>query len=226
MHSFAARAQTSTTTNRTSVADDNSCGQICSVKFSSKQAGRYYPLLRKHVNCSAMMRRMANPPAVRITPPPRIPPPDTYMSFTQNGQCPLKAKWYIDQSNSSSSSRPLYFDASKFRKLMEADRSGKIISHYADPYRLLKRTLFRYRNYIKNAHVAVVGTAMPWAEAILMNLGAGRITVLEYRALVIEHKRVFTVTPSRFANNFLTATNNGAAVRCICDCFALMLSLM
>lgn len=185
------------------------------MEYSSKQAGRYYPLLRKNVNCRAIMRRMANPPDVVIKPPPRVPPLDTFINFTQNGECPVKALWYMDQSgsNSSRSNRPLYFSASTFRQLMESDNKGQIISHYGDPHRLLKPTLARYRRYIQNAHVAVVGTAMPWAEAMLLNQGAGRITTLEYRALVIEDKRVVTITPSRFAMNFLEAMNNGTTVR-------------
>jgi len=211
-------AQTSTASSRSSATfEDNNCGQICSVEFSSKLAGRYYPLLRKNVNCRAIMRRMAHPPDVVLKPPPRVPPLNTFSNFTQNGQCPVKALWYMDQSgsNSTRSNRPLYFSASKFRQLMESDNKGQIISHYGDPYRLLKPTLAPYRRYIQNAHVAVVGTAMPWAEAMLINQGARRITTLEYRALVIEDERVVTITPSRFAINFLEAMNNGTTVRCM-----------
>jgi len=91
-----------------------------------------------------------------------------------------------------------------------------VISHYGDPHRILKPTLGRYRRHIRDGHVAVVGTEMPWAEAMLINLGAGRVTTLEYRTLVIEHRRVSTVTPSQFARNFLEATDNGNAVRSIC----------
>jgi len=96
--------------------------------------------------------------------------------------------------------------------LLEADRRGKVISHYGDPLRRLKPTLRRYRHRIADRHVAVVGTELPWAEAMLVNMGAGRVTTLEYRALVIEHSRVVTVTPSRLARNFLEATNSNKTV--------------
>ena len=95
-----------------------------------------------------------------------------------------------------------------------------MISHYiyGDPHRILKPTLGRYRQHIRGGHVAVVGTEMPWAEAMLINMGAGRITTLEYRTLVIEHSRVAAITPAQFASNFLEATDNGQAVRSICCC--------
>jgi len=160
------------------------------------------------------MRRMARQPADPVIPAPFCPPADTISDFTQHGQCPLKSNvWYFDQSNATSSNQPLYFNAFTFGRLMNEDRRGKIISHYGDRCRRLKPTLGRYRHHIHGGHVAVVGTEMPWAEAIMINLGAGRVTTLEYRALIIEHQHVVTITPSQFAMNFLQATTKGNTVR-------------
>jgi len=216
MHLFTAGSQTSEASRRSSVTDEDDCGQICSIQFSSQQPGRYYPLLSKHVDCPAIMRRMARQPAAPVIPAPFCPPADAISNFTQHGQCPLKSNvWYFDDSNSTSS-KPLYFSESTFQKLMAADLRGKVVSYYGDPYRLLKPTLARYRRHIRDGHVAVVGTEMPWAEAIMINLGAGRVTTLEYRDLVIEHRRVVTVTPSQFAKNFLESVNKGESVRYVC----------
>jgi len=88
---------------------------------------------------------------------------------------------------------------------LEADRSGKKIMSYADT---IKPTLLHYRNVIAGGNVAVVGTEIPWAEAIMANLGARRITTLEYRPLTIEDNRVVTMTPSRFATKFLQANDS------------------
>ena len=183
-------------------SDEDNCGQICSLNFTSKQDGRYYPLLRKTVNCHSIMRRMASPPTVSLSHPPRNPPPGTKDSFTMHGQCPLASRrWYFDNSKPTSSGKPLYYNAATFKKLMEADRNGKRISTYEDPYHLLKPTLATYRRYINNSHVAVLGTEKPWAEAMLMNLGPRRITTLEYRSLIIQHSRVKVITPYQFAAN-------------------------
>ena len=215
---FVDEAQTSEVNNRSSPIDEGSCGQICSTEFSSKQDGRYYPLLRKHVDCSNIMRRMARQVSL-LSHPPRYPPTDAISSFTQHGQCPITKISYFDDSNSSSSKSKLHFSASKFRQLMMADRRGKKITHYGDPKRRIKPALVRYRHYIYNASVAVVGTLMPWAEAMLMNLGAKRITTLEYQSVVIDHKRVVTITPSQFATNFLQAMKNRKEVCCTSNLF-------
>ena len=96
---------------------------------------------------------------------------------------------------------------------MKADRRGRHIMHYGDPFRRLKPTLLRYRRLIAGRHAAVVGTELPWAEAMLANVGARRITTLEYRPLSIDDQRVVVITPSRFAADFLRAANDGKKVR-------------
>ena len=130
------------------------------------------------------MRRMARKPAALKTRPPRHPPSDTLNSFTQDGQCPLTNILYFDNSKTGSN-RPLHLSTSRLRWLMEADRKGKGISRYRDSFSLLKPTLGRYRQYIESTHVAVIGTEKPWAEAMLLNLGARHITTLEFRAVGI-----------------------------------------
>jgi len=147
------------------------------------------------------MRRMASPPTVSLSHPPRNPPPGTMDSFTMHGQCPVTSRWYFDNSKSTSSGKPRYHNAATFKKLMEADRNGKVICSYGDRHRRLKPTLATYRRYINNTHVAVLGTEKPWAEAMLMNLGPRRITTLEYRSLIIQHSRVKVITPYQFAAN-------------------------
>ena len=215
---FVDEAQTAEVNNRSSPTDEGSCGQICSTEFSSKQDGRYYPLLRKHVDCSVIMQRMAREPAALH--PPRYPPPDTIDNFTQHGQCQLKFLYY-DYSRYARSNQSSVILESTIDQLMKADLSGKKIIRYNDPYRRLKPTLTRYQDHIQNASVAVVGTENPWAEAMLLNIGARHITTLEYRRLVMQHSRVVAITPSQFAKNFLDATKNAKTVRLSAACFVL-----
>jgi len=90
-----------------------------------------------------------------------------------------------------------------FNSLLEKDRHGIIINSYRDK-RTLKPALKQYIYAIKNKHVAVIGTEIPWAEAILINLGAHKITTIEYREITIEHSQVETITPFKFAEQFLS----------------------
>jgi len=177
------------------------CGQICSVEFESKNKGHLYPLLRKKVNCDILMHRMSFCPFKVIKPPPRKPPPDLLKNFTMNGHCVVGKPWYFDNS-ASASAAPLRYPASSFSSLLARDRRGMSINHYHDKNRF-RLTLKKYLYAIEGKHVAVVGTEKPWAEATVLNLGARKVTTVEYRPLYIEHPRVSVVTPFQYASRFL-----------------------
>ena len=59
---------------------------------------------------------------------------------------------------------------------------------------------------IKNQHVLVIGTQVPWIEAILLELGAKKVTILEYNDILSEHPQLFPIKPSDFAEKYLNGT--------------------
>jgi len=78
-----------------------------------------------------------------------------------------------------------------------------------NPYRdknTFRRVLIKYLAAIKHKHVAVVGTENPWAKAIVLNLGADKVTTVEYRNIIIDHPRVITITPFDYASTFFNRT--------------------
>jgi len=119
-----------------------------------------------------------------------------------DGQCKMGKPWYIDNS---AASIPIYFTKIRFNSLLNRDKQGININSYHDK-NTLKPALKRYIFAIKGKHVAVIGTEVPWAEAILLNLGADRVMTVEYRELTIEHPRVDVITPFKFAEKFLNDT--------------------
>lgn len=94
------------------------------------------------------------------------------------------------------------FNAKMFRRLLELDNVTNI-NHYHDK-NVLKPALIKYKHLISEKRVAVVGTEKPWAEAMLLNLGANNVTTIEYRELIIEDERVTTITPYRLAEQFIS----------------------
>ena len=178
------------------------CGSICSTNYDSHEQGQFYPLLRKTVNCDNIMHRMAFCPFKVVRPPPRHPPRNLIEDFTMNGQCRLGRPWYFDDSAPSVAKN---FTAERFRSLLQRDNQGININHYHDR-NTLRPALRRYIDSIRDKHVAVIGTAVPWAEAMLINLGADRITTVEYRNIVIEHPRLQVITPYKLAEKFLNRT--------------------
>jgi len=178
------------------------CGDVCSTNYDTREKGRFYPLLRKKVDCDSIMHRMAFCPFEIVRPPPRQPPDDLLEHFTMNGHCRLGPPWYWDNS---APAVPERFTAERFNALLKRDNEGVIINHYHDQ-NTLKPALRRYINAIKNKHVAVIGTEVPWAEAVLINLGVNKVTTVEYRGIIIEHPRVHVITPYKLAGKFLNRT--------------------
>jgi len=145
--------------------------------------------------------RMAHSPYPVVVPPPRTPPANLVNDFTMNGQCPL-LYLYFDQSNSATKKKPVIFTVKAFSALLAQERVRNINS-YRDK-NVLKPILHTYVNVIKGKHVAVIGTQKPWAEAMLINLGARHVTTIEYTELVIDHDRVTNITPYELAKQFLS----------------------
>jgi len=69
-----------------------------------------------------------------------------------------------------------------------------------------KQALKTYIHAIEGKYVSVIETEVPWAEAILLNLEADKVTTIEYRDLHVEHPRVTVYTPFRYASRFLNRT--------------------
>ena len=179
------------------------CGKICSYEWDAKEEGKYYPLLYKIISCPNTLLRMAHSPYAVVLPPPRSPPPDLLTKFTIDGQCPVVYvhNMYIDESPTGNRSTRMHYTAKNFRKYLERDRRTNI-NTYKDN-NVLKPALRKYAHMIRDKHVAVIGTLFPWAEAMLLNLGARLVTTVEYREVIIDDERVQTTTPYRLAEQFI-----------------------
>jgi len=177
------------------------CGKICSYDWDAREEGTYYPLLHKAVNCPNTLFRMGHSPYPVIRPPPRSPPPDLLNNFTINGRCPVSNFEYRDDTRGQPRIRGyMNYDATSFRELQKLDHVTDI-NTYKDEG-TFKRVLTNYSHLIHEKFVAVIGTQSPWAEAMLLNLGAKSVTTIEYRPLVIEDERVTIITPYDLANQF------------------------
>ena len=59
---------------------------------------------------------------------------------------------------------------------------------------------------VQNQHILVIGTQVPWIEAILLDMGAKKITILEYNDIVSQHPQLFPIKPKDFAQKYLNGT--------------------
>jgi len=145
---------------------------------------------------------MAHSPYPVVLPPPRRPPTNLTRQFTIDGKCPITKFWYFDESYGNEKFAQRRFDAKRFHIFLQRDKETNI-NQYRDK-NVLKPALMRYQQLIDGKRVAVIGTMKPWAEAMLVNLGASSITTIEYANLTIEHQKVTTITPYRVAERFMS----------------------
>ena len=71
-------------------------------------------------------------------------------------------------------------------------RGGYGVQTTLDLMELLKTHML---DSINNKHVLVIGSILPWIEAILLHLGAEKITTLEYAPQRNDHPNIQLVTP-------------------------------
>jgi len=180
------------------------CGKICSYDFDFVENGKYYPMLYKFVDCPSTFYSMAHSPYLVVLPPPRQPPPNLLRNFTIDGQCPVAGLMYFDESSVNKKRAKKHFSAQTFRKLLERENVSNI-NTYRDK-NTVKPALMKYKHIIEGKRVAVIGTLKPWAEAMLLNLGAGSVTTIEYTPFSIEHEKVTTITPYHLAEHFMNGS--------------------
>ena len=52
----------------------------------------------------------------------------------------------------------------------------------------------------------VIGSQIPWIEAILLEKGVNHVTTLEYASIENHHPNVSVITPNKFAELYLNKT--------------------
>ncbi|CAH1779856.1 unnamed protein product, partial [Owenia fusiformis] len=173
------------------------CGEICSYNEKVEKPGKYYPFLKKTVNCVSIMGRMALNPATPVSPPKRI-PDEMFDAFTQNGALLIRKYWYI---NNTGTNKPQQtFTANAIEQLIQDDRDGMIIGGYGVPEP--KKAIAKYIDAIKNNYGVVIGSVSPWLEALALSAGAKHITTLEYNNHLFLHPNITKIHPYDMAHRY------------------------
>ena len=179
------------------------CGEICSYtgtkQIGNNESQNIYPQLRKKLNCKNILERMAwENPNIEY-PPPKKPPAPLLADFTQNGDVPIDKYWYRNDVHLQSA----VWTPSNIRQFQTKDQNGIRISPYKTG-RKLSEVIKRRKKDISGKKGVVVGTAIPWVEALLLNNGANKLTTLEYATLILQHPKLTVMHPVRMAKAFLS----------------------
>ena len=59
---------------------------------------------------------------------------------------------------------------------------------------------------VRGGHILVIGTQVPWIEAILLEKGARHVTTLEYAPIENHHPNLTVVLPNELREMYLNGT--------------------
>jgi SAM-dependent methyltransferase len=134
--------------------------------------------------CTKLFKKIRHPDKKLIHRPPlRKPPSELLLNFTDNGKMPIRNEFYCNEVYSDSDSEDsqrkiqLIIKNDEFLKFRDKVRKREPLD-YED--KTMTKKMFKYESEISGKSVAVIGTWNPWVEAIAYEVGAARITTLDY----------------------------------------------
>jgi len=133
-------------------------------------------------NCLNLFKKLRYPnKTLIIRPPLKMPPDDLLNEFIQNGEMPITNYWYSNDvysdSNSDSKSLPVIISGKEFSGWLDLVKNNKPLNY---GNQCLQTTMTNYSDQIKEKSIVVIGTQLPWIEAIAYHLSASKITTLDY----------------------------------------------
>jgi len=198
------------------------CGEVCdtSDRFV-KKPGKYFDVITKEFECdfllesSSMYQELVMDEQMIKTKkndkedyhPPRITqvPQEIAEMYTFDKRVPLKefqfnkdAKWIENPEQPN-------WNIEDINRMMNAIQNGNLIGGYGievcnEMKYIMKE--FMIEN-IEDKHVLVIGSILPWIEAILLHLGAKKVTTLEYGQVKNEHPKLNPITPEQLKKQVL-----------------------
>lgn len=166
--------------------------------------GKFWPILRKEFKCGdLLMRLLIHDPATEWPPPGTI-PPEMEQAFTLNGQCPLEKIYYFAQRYSSGEALMSKWSQQLIEEQMAKHKAGQPIGTYGlSADQCVAQALASYKEFIIGKVGLVVGSELPWVEAISLVYGAGRVHTLEYGTISTGHPQMKAFLPEQFALSIL-----------------------
>ena len=207
-----------------------SCGEICNTNLEVEKVSlnKSFKQLKKSVDCSALWTNKLIDKPSTFTPPLREVPDWLLNDYTYGGRVKYQ-KWYLNHAKLEDFQKvslctvlfsPILCNRSfddiipllkvkwndgTIANFIEMYRNGTLQGNYGKSSVQEIGNLIRTLVPVKDKHVLVIGSEVPWIEAILLAEGAGNITTLEYRAIEPNHPQIKTLLPADLAE--LVATN-------------------
>lgn len=125
--------------------------------------------------------------------PPQEIPPQHYNAFTLNHQIPVR---YFYRDDSYPPEIPQIYDLATIERY-KSDAQLRKENYYGSTDSYLYSALDRHRSEIEGKKVGVLGSVVPWYEAVVLAYG-GQVVTIEYNRIFSEHPDVRTMTVDEY----------------------------
>lgn len=189
------------------------CGALCTIndqtsleKYTIPNAGIDFRQLSVPVDCKTIMLDEEIDIGDSTVP---YPPPDELLPYySMNGLVDFvlhkkHEQVYLEGNNTW---EPVVWTEdylNTFITVQDATHARVNYKPYGRDAQKLRDTIFQYIE-MKGKRVLVIGTEVPWVEAICLNLGAAHVTTLEFGTIANQHPRISTYTPAQFRELYRT----------------------
>jgi len=132
--------------------------------------------------CINLFKKLRYPnESLIIRPPLRMPPDDLLNEFTQNGEMPISRQWYINEvysdASSANTNKQVLIRKEEFTNLLNKVRAHSPLNYNNTELQIVMK---KYIKRIENKSILIMGTQIPWIEAISYEYLASKVTTLDY----------------------------------------------
>ncbi len=177
------------------------CGELCDMSKGRFQATRYFDQRTVSVNCPSIFsdsvfidrgHRGVNAP-IRI-------PREYRREYTLNGTIPVR-EWYFDQNYHTKSAKMRIWERELVDAWTRLASRGELDGNYGRNETNHLKSALRHAQ-IQGGRVLVIGSEIPWVEAVVLSEGAKSIVTLEYGTIESNHPSVQAISPKTFKGRF------------------------
>lgn len=151
--------------------------------------------------CQRLYKKLRSPNmSLYFRPPLKQPPAHLLDEFTQHGQMPIKSWTYINEAYADSKGGDLRHSEVNDEEKQRVIKSETIEKwrrrvrndaplNYED--RVLNKLMHQFRPCLANKSLMVVGTQIPWIEAIGLEVGCSRVVTLDYTRYATKGEKLY-----------------------------------
>jgi hypothetical protein len=127
-----------------------------------------------------------------FNPPLEKPPEDLMDEFTQHGEMPIKKWWYIndvysDSKGGNTTKEKRVIEATEIEEYRKKVKDNQPLN-YGD--HVLNELMHYFEPVLRDKSLAVIGTQIPWIEAIGLEVGCSSITTLDYTRAAYKYSKL------------------------------------